>query len=73
MAFLDAIGSDFSIENLIAVAKQFVGWIFDTKANNGAVATVLDCVTTNQILWVFLGFSICTIGINLLKRIRSIF
>lgn len=71
--FLDAITQDFSIENLIAVAKAFVEWIFDTKANNGPIACVLDLVTHNQILWVFLGFSICTIGVSLLKRVRSIF
>ena len=69
--FLDAVASTFSIEALIAAMDAFVTYIFD--ATDGPIKMVLDIITGNQILWVFLGFSICTIGVSLLKRIRSIF
>lgn len=64
------LGDSFSIENLIAAIGQFVTYIF---GSDGPVLKVLDVVTENQILWVFLAFGICTIGINVLRRLRSIF
>lgn len=70
MALLDAVGTTFSLENLIAAIGAFVTYIFGA---DGPVVTVLDVVTQNQILWVFLAFGICTIGISILRRLRSIF
>lgn len=69
--YLDAVATTFSVEALIAAMTAFVTYIFD--ATNGPIKMVLDIITGNQILWVFLGFSICTIGVSLLKRLRGIF
>lgn len=73
MAFLEAtpVSNTFSIEALIDVIKLFVNYLFDKT--DGPIKMLLDIITENQILWVFLGFAICTIGISLLKRIRGIF
>ena len=70
MAFLDAVPTAFSIEALIEAIGAFVTYIF---GSTGPVKVVLDLVTQNQILWVFLAFGICTIGISILRRLRSIF
>lgn len=71
MNLLDVtVGNTFSITELINAITLFVNYIFGT---DGPVLKVLNIVTQNQILWVFLGFAICTIGINVLKRLRSIF
>lgn len=67
---LGDVGSSFSIENLIDAIGVFVNYLFGT---NGPIKMVLDIITQNQILWVFLAFAICTIGISLLRRIRRIF
>lgn len=71
MTFLDAVPTTFSLEALISAIQAFVTYIFDTT--NGPIKMVLDLVTGNQILWVFLAFGICTIGISLLNRIKRIF
>lgn len=71
MTFLDAVPTTFSLEALIAAIQAFVTYLFDTT--NGPIKMVLDLVTGNQILWVFLAFGICTIGISLLNRIKRIF
>lgn len=68
-AFLD-VANSFSLEALIDAIGVFVTYIFGA---NGPIKVVLDIVTQNQILWVFLAFGICTIGISVLKRLRSIF
>lgn len=67
---LTAVGNTFSIEELINAIGVFVTYIFGA---DGPIMKVLGIVTENQILWVFLAFGICTIGINVLKRLRSIF
>lgn len=71
--FLSAapISGTFNVEALIQVMTAFVNYIFDP--DDGPIKMVLDLITGNQILWVFLGFAICTIGVSLLKRIRGIF
>lgn len=71
MTFLDTVPTTFSLEALIAAIQAFVTYLFDTT--NGPIKMVLDLVTGNQILWVFLAFGICTIGISLLNRIKRIF
>lgn len=71
MTFLDAVPTTFSLEALIAAIQAFVTYLFDTT--NGPIKMVIDLVTGNQILWVFLAFGICTIGISLLNRIKRIF
>lgn len=71
MMFLEAVPTTFSLEALIAAITAFVNYIFDTT--DGPIKMVLDLVTGNQILWVFLAFGICTIGISLLNRIKRIF
>lgn len=71
MGFLDVtVGNTFSIQDLISAITLFVNYIFGA---DGPIMKVINIVTTNQILWVFLAFGICTIGINVLKRLRSIF
>lgn len=61
----------FTIDNLITAIGKFVTYIF-TGASS-PVKVVLDLVVQNEILWVFIAFGICTIGISVLKRLRSIF
>lgn len=71
MNLLDVtVGNTFSITELINAITLFVNYIF---GQDGPIMKVLNIVTSNQILWVFLAFGICTIGINVLKRLRSIF
>ena len=70
ISLLDAVGNTFTVEALIDAIGVFVTYIFGA---DGPIMKVLSIVTTNQILWVFLAFGICTIGINVLKRLRSIF
>lgn len=70
MNLLDAVGLSFNLENLIAAVTAWVTYLF---SSDGPIKAVIDIVTANQILWVFLAFSICTIGISLLRRIRRLF
>lgn len=71
MGFLTStVPTTFSIEALIEAITVWVTYLF---GSNGPIKAVLDIVTSNQILWVFLAFSICTIGISLLRRIRRLF
>lgn len=70
MNLLDAVGTTFNLENLIAAVTAWVTYLF---SSDGPIKAVIDIVTSNQILWVFLAFSICTIGISLLRRIRRLF
>lgn len=69
-AILEAVPTTFSLEALIAAIEAFVTYLF---GSTGPIKMVLDIITSNQILWVFLAFAICTIGISLLRRIRRIF
>ena len=66
----EAVSNTFSVEALIDAIGKFVTYIF---GSNGPIKVVIDIVTQNQILWVFLAFGICTIGISILRRLRSIF
>ena len=70
LALLDTVPTAFSLEALIAAIEAFVTYLF---GSTGPIKMVLDIITSNQILWVFLAFAICTIGISLLRRIRRIF
>lgn len=65
-----AVPTTFSVEALIDAIKVFVNYLFGA---DGPIIKVLNLITQNQILWVFLAFAICTIGISLLRRIRRIF
>lgn len=69
-AILETVPTSFSLEALIAAIEAFVTYLF---GSTGPIKMVLDIITGNQILWVFLAFAICTIGISLLRRIRRIF
>lgn len=69
-AILEAVPTTFSLEALISAIEAFVTYLF---GSTGPIKMVLDIITSNQILWVFLAFAICTIGISLLRRIRRIF
>lgn len=70
MGFLDAVATTFSLESLIAAVTAWVTYLF---SSDGPIKAVIDIVVNNQILWIFLAFSICTIGISLLRRIRRLF
>lgn len=70
MGFLSVATNTFSLANLISAVQQWVTYLFGT---NGPIKAVIDLVVDNEILWVFLAFSICTIGISLLRRMRRLF
>lgn len=70
MGVLSAVPTTFSLEALIAAVTAWVTYLFSA---DGPIKAVIDIVTANQILWVFLAFGICTIGISLLRRIRRLF
>lgn len=70
MGFLDTVATTFSLESLIAAVTAWVTYLF---SSDGPIKAVIDIVVNNQILWIFLAFSICTIGISLLRRIRRLF
>ena len=61
------VATSFSVEALIDAIKLFAETVIDLAKD------VLEVITDNQILWIFLAFSICTIGISVLRRIRRIF
>lgn len=69
--YLDTVATSFSLEALLSAMSAFVDWLFN--ASTGAVATVLNFITSNQILWVFLALALCTLAIGVLARIRKIF
>lgn len=70
MGFLSAAANTFSLANLISAVQQWVTYLF---GDTGPIKMVIDLVVENEILWVFLAFSICTIGISLLRRMRRLF
>lgn len=74
MGFLEAAVLDpnasFSLANLITAIRVWVEYLF---SSDGPIKAVIDIVTGNQILWIFLAFGICTIGISLLRRLRRLF
>lgn len=74
MGFLEAAvlspDATFSLANLITAIRVWVEYLF---SSDGPISSVIKVVTDNQILWVFLAFSICTIGISLLRRLRRLF
>lgn len=67
---MESATNTFSLTNLIAAVTQWVNYLFGT---DGPIKKVIDIVVNNEILWIFLAFSICTIGISLLRRIRRLF
>lgn len=74
MGFLEAAVLDpnatFSLANLITAIRVWVEYLF---SSTGPIKSVITIVTENQILWMFLAFGICTIGISLLRRLRRLF
>ena len=64
-------GANTSILN--AILANITAWLTWLFGDNGPVKTVIDFVVDNPFLWVFIGLSICTIGIGVLRKLRRMF
>ena len=64
-------GANTSI--LQAILDNISAWLEWLFKSDGPVKTVIDFVVENPFLWVFIGLSICTIGIGVLRKLRRMF
>lgn len=58
------------LEDILANISRWVSWLF---ANDGPIKKVIDFIVANPFLWVFIGLSICTIGIGVVRKLRRMF
>lgn len=58
------------LQDILDNVSDWLEWLFKS---DGPVQTVIDFVVDNPFLWVFIGLSICTIGIGVLRKLRRMF
>lgn len=72
ISFLEQTG-DGAADILTAILANITSWISWLFGSTGPVATVIDFIVDNPFLWVFIGLSICTIGIKVVGKLRRMF
>lgn len=72
ISFLEqtADGAGDILTAILANITSWISWLF---GSTGPVATVIDFIVDNPFLWVFIGLSICTIGIKVVGKLRRMF